>query len=348
MLSNRLAFVAVALASIAAAAGGGYLATRQNLTSSTMAASTPVATAASTSAAPSARPDALVGTAPVPTTNSVSGPAPAAPPLSKRNGTKGPSPQPLKADKAATTARNTALPAIDTWPGSQTSVAATQQDAPQLPAPAPLPEASAPAVRQDDIRPQDQPRGLEPEKAPEQTSEKQLAELVISANSVIGLQLETALTSERAHVEDRVDARVIRDVRVPGGQVAVPAGAHAIGSVMLVEQGGKFKAQARLGIRFNTLVLPDGTRLPISTETIYRLGDPPSNGSAAKIGGGAVVGTILGGILGGAKGAAVGAAAGAGGGAAATAAGNRSVVTLAVGTQMTARFLSPVTVVIEK
>ena len=73
---------------------------------------------------------------------------------------------------------------------------------------------------------------------------------------------------ESARVEDRVDARVTRDVKV-GDRVAIPAGARAIGSVMQVERGGKFKERARLGIRFHTLVLADGTRIPIATETIY-------------------------------------------------------------------------------
>ncbi len=105
---------------------------------------------------------------------------------------------------------------------------------------------------------------------------------------------------------------------------------------------------ALLAIRFHTLVLADGTRLPISTETITRLGEAPGNGSAAKIGGGAVGGAILGAILGGAKGAAIGAAAGAGGGSAAVAAGDRRSVVLQPGTPLTARITSPVTVTIEK
>ena len=113
----------------------------------------------------------------------------------------------------------------------------------------------------------------------------------------------------------------MRDVRV-GSEVAIPAGARALGSVTLVERGGKFKDRARLGIRFHTLVLADGTRLPITSETIYRNGDAPGNASAAKIGGGAVAGAILGAIIGGAKGAAIGAAAGAGGGTAAVMAGD--------------------------
>ena len=130
---------------------------------------------------------------------------------------------------------------------------------------------------------------------------------------MIGLQTENRLSSETARVEDRVEARVTRDVKV-GDRVAIPAGARALGSVMQVERGGKFKERARLGIRFHTLVLADGTRLPISTETIFREGEAPGNSSPSKVGGAAVGGAILGAILGGAKGMAIGAAAGAGAG----------------------------------
>ena len=164
---------------------------------------------------------------------------------------------------------------------------------------------------------------------------------------MIGLQTENRISSETARVEDRVEARVTRDVKV-GDRVAIPAGSRAIGSVMQVERGGKFKERARLGIRFHTLVLADGTRLPISTETIYRDGEAPGNGSAAKVGGAAVGGAILGAILGGAKGAAIGGTAGAGAGTAAVMAGDRSAATLPAGTSMTVRILSPVTVTTEK
>ena len=187
---------------------------------------------------------------------------------------------------------------------------------------------------------QDPPRAPEP---PPTTFE----ELVIARDSVIGLQTENRISSETAHVEDRVDARVTRDVRV-GERVAVPAGARAIGSVSLVERGGKFKERARLGIRFHTLVLADGTRVPINTETIFRDGDAPTTSSAQKVGGGAIGGAIIGAILGGGKGAAIGAAAGAGAGGAAVVAGGRNEAVLAPGTPVTARINQPVTVTIER
>jgi hypothetical protein len=192
--------------------------------------------------------------------------------------------------------------------------------------------------RQDDRMVAEPARPLEPQA-------RMAEELVVPADSVIGLQTETTISSDQARVEDRVDARVTRDVRV-GNKIAIPAGTRAIGSVTQVERGGKFKERAHLSVRFHTLVLADGTRVAISTDTIYRDGEAPA--SAQKIGGGAVAGTILGAIFGGAKGAAIGGAAGAGAGAAATAAGDRSAATLPAGTPVTARILSPVTVTVEQ
>lgn len=181
----------------------------------------------------------------------------------------------------------------------------------------------------------------------QEPARKTYDELVIPADSVIGLQVENTVTSERAKVEDQVRARVTRDVRVRE-QVAIPAGARAEGSVTLVERGGRLKDQARLGIRFHTLVLADGTRLPINTETIYREGDSPARESAAKIGGGAVGGAVLGAIFGGKKGAIVGSTVGAAGGGAVVAASQPSAATLPQGSTVTVRMGSPATVTVEK
>jgi hypothetical protein len=172
-------------------------------------------------------------------------------------------------------------------------------------------------------------------------------ELVVAADSVVGLEIETALSSERARVEDQVVARVTRDVRV-GDRVAIPAGSRAQGEVTLVERGGRLKDRARLGVRFTSIVLADGTRLPIETDTIYREGDAPGGESAAKIGGGAIGGAIIGGILGGAKGAAIGGAVGAGGGTAAVLASSKNAATLPAGTPVTVRVQDPVTVTVER
>lgn len=199
-----------------------------------------------------------------------------------------------------------------------------------------MPEpAAAPAIE----RPVETPRAPEP-------PAKTFTDLVVPSDSVLGLRIETALSSDRAKVEDRVEARVARDVRV-GGDMAIPAGARALGTVVVVDRGGKFKERARLGIKFQTLVLPDGSEHPISTDTIFRYGDAPGNSSAAKIGGGAVAGAILGAIMGGGKGAAIGASAGAGAGTTAVAASSPSTATFPAGAEITARILNPVTITVE-
>lgn len=172
-------------------------------------------------------------------------------------------------------------------------------------------------------------------------------ELVVAADSVIGLEIETAITSERARVEDPVVARVTRDVRV-GNRVVIPAGSRANGEVTTVDKGGRLKERARLGVRFTSIVLADGTRVPIETETILREGDSPRNESAAKIGGGAIGGAIIGGILGGGKGAAIGSIVGAGAGTGAVAAGGRNAATLPSGTPVTVRVKEPVVVTVER
>lgn len=172
-------------------------------------------------------------------------------------------------------------------------------------------------------------------------------DLVVSADSVIGLQIETAVSSERAKVEDPVKARVTRDVKV-GERVAIPAGSHAEGSVTLVEKGGRLKDRARLGIRFHSIVLSDGTRLAVNTETIYRDGESPARESATKIGASAIGGAVLGAVLGGKKGAAIGGAVGAAGGSAAVMASEPNAATVAAGSTVTVRMSAPVTVTVEK
>ena len=105
------------------------------------------------------------------------------------------------------------------------------------------------------------PPSIEPVRAPDPEPSRVIEPaapgvrgLVISEDSVVGLQVETSISSEQARVEDEVVARVTRDVRV-GDRVAIPAGARAHGEVTLVERGGRLRDRARLGIRFTSVSL---------------------------------------------------------------------------------------------
>ncbi len=334
MNPNRFALAALGFTCVAAAAGGGYLATRQNAAVQPAAAATVATTAPAPDAAKAA----------VPETEAIVGDVKPADVAAPRTASERPAAPRTSSSRQAparraetSSARTTSQPA-SAWPVSVPSGFPTETTPPQQ-----QPPNDPAAAHASDNTTTETAHAPEPPKAPE----KELEELVVTANSVIGLQLDGTITSDRASVEDRVEARVVRDVRV-GNEVAIPAGARALGSVMLVERGGKFKDRARLGIRFHTLVLADGTRLPITSETIFRNGDAPGNASAAKIGGGAVAGAILGAIVGGAKGAAIGAGAGAGGGTAAVMASDAKAATFPSGTEVTARIISPVTVTVER
>lgn len=349
MFSKSLAIGALAAGCVAAAAGGAYVAVRHNAAneSAAVAASAPVAETAVTP------PEALKTVA---ETEAAVTPPAAAAPTSEALAASTPAAEERESVKPAQkSSRPAAVAKRSTAQRVQTTPAATRPQrstAPESPTPAasrdmrePIAElpttGSSPSVvaPRSDVQPPAPVEVVPP--AP------QLEQLLVPASSVIGLRVETALSTERARLEDRVDARVTRDVMVDG-RVAIPSGARAVGSVILVERGGKMKDRARLGVRFHTLVLADGSEMPISTEAIYRDGDSPSGESARKIGGAAVGGAILGALIGGKKGAVVGGATGAAGGTAVVMAGDRNAATLPTGTIVTIRLAAPVGVEVEK
>ena len=229
------------------------------------------------------------------------------------------------ADPAPVQTARADLPAVEGW---------TRPEATE-PFPETAPEPSETAAIITNIGSIDSPA---PEPVPE------FVELEIAADSVIGLQVDTAVSTRTARVEDTVEARVTRHVLV-ADQVAVPAGTRMLGSVVLVEKGGKLRDAARLGVRFHTLVLDDGLQVPVVTETIYREGRSRGSDSIAKIGGAAVGGAILGAIFGGGRGAAIGGSIGAAGGtAAALNNGEAEPAGLPPGTRLTVRLSRPVAV----
>ena len=348
---NKLVFAGLALGCLGAAAGGGYLAARQ-------AAPVAVAAEASTPAAPDALP-AAAGTKAVAESEGVIAPEPTARPADARPAESTVAP----ADRIETPAPRRTPPAVERRPASTPSRSASTTPRREAPAETRSARTEAPAREHApaaapttsggsawEVRPSVEPEraavAAEPE-APPAPPEPELVEVQIPADSVLGLQIERTVSSETARVEDRVEARVTRDVRV-GDRVAIPAGSVVQGSVMEVERGGKVKERAKLGIRFHTVVLADGTRLAIRTDSIVREGPSPANESAAKIGGAAVGGAILGAILGGGKGAVIGGTVGAAGGTAATMAGNRNPAVLAQGSTVNVRVQQPVTVTVEK
>jgi hypothetical protein len=348
MNSKLLAFALVALAAVVAAGTGGYLAMRH-------AAPVQAPAAAPTGSAASEGPDgagvAVAETEGVvepgsPEANTVagaaaSGGAGAAEAAAVESGAAAPT---APGAPAASPVRPT-RPASSVAGGSRAAASrvAERRRTPEAPAAAHRGEEAIPPVVPVETPPA---APVAVERIPPPPA-KHFEEVVVPADAVIGVQIDRTISSEAARVEDRIEGRVTRDVRA-GGLVAIPAGSRVQGVVTLVERGGKVKERARLGVRFHTVVLADGTRVPIQTETVYREGESPAGESAAKIGGAAVGGAILGAIIGGSKGAAIGGSVGAAGGTAAVLAGGRNPATLPAGTTVTVRLAAPATVTVEK
>ena len=355
-MSSRVLAGLLVAGCLTAAGGGAYVALRQNAAATAPSTQPPPQAQTAPAAAnpvvanPTAKPvsetEAVIGDA-QPQSQSRPSPAPSATATSTAPAAHGPavSPAPARAEASRATAtpvrREPSRPATAT---RKEPPAVTTTQPPPAPAPVEQRPAPIPGPQQQPEPALEAPRAPEPPPAPPLP---QYDEVVLPTASVIGLQVDTALSSERSRPEDRVDARVTRDV-VADGHVAIPAGAKVIGSVTTVERGGKMRDRARLGVRFHTLVLADGREVPLRTETIYREGDSPTSESARKIGGAAVGGAILGAIIGGGKGAAIGAATGAGGGTAVVMAGDRNAATLAPGTVVTVRLSAPATLEVEK
>ena len=336
---NKLVFGGLVIGSLAAAGGGAYLATRQNAQATQGAA----VTSQDIAADPAATEQVVTASEGVVAPEAAAAaPKPAAPAVREtRPPAAAPAPRP-----AATAA--TAAPAPRREAPAPAPRQASARPAPPIePAPAPVASSGGsmwetrPAVQAE------VPEREAPAPEPVAPPEPEVIELVVPADAVMGLQLETTVSSERAKVEDAVEARVTRDVRV-GGRVAIPAGSLVQGTVTEVVRGGKVRERARLSIRFHTVVIGTGDRLALRTDAITREGTAPGRESAAKIGGAAIGGAILGAILGGGKGAAIGAGVGAGGGTAAVMAGDRNTVTIPAGSTVSVRIQEPVSVSVEK
>ena len=166
-------------------------------------------------------------------------------------------------------------------------------------------------------------------------------EYTVPDNAALRLEIETPISSETARVEETVTARLASAVSVDGVEV-IPAGSTVRGNVTSVEDGGKVKGRASLGLQFSTLMVRD-ERIPISARWSAQA-ESTKKQDATKIGVGAGAGAIIGGILGGKKGAATGAAVGGGAGTAMVLTSEGKPIALSKGEEITVRLANPIEV----
>ena len=161
--------------------------------------------------------------------------------------------------------------------------------------------------------------------------------LEIPSGSEIDVRLTTALTSDTAQVEDRVEATTMIDL-YSGNQLLVPAGSILSGWVTSVDRASRTDRKGSLTVEFNRLRI-NNRNYDVRAYVSQALESEGIKGETARIGAGSAVGAIIGGILGGVKGAIAGILIGGGGVIAAT---EGKDVHLPEGTVLRVRFDSPV------
>ncbi len=153
------------------------------------------------------------------------------------------------------------------------------------------------------------------------------ATYTLPANQYFRLRMNQTLNSSISRVGDRFQSTVVTPVYV-GGVEVVPAGSIIEGRVTSVSPARTRGREGQLGLQFDSLVLPDGTKHPLDgalTELqdaragrVDAENEVSGNSSEKRnigyIGGGTIGGAVLGGVIGGGKGAGIGAAIGAGAG----------------------------------
>ena len=170
-------------------------------------------------------------------------------------------------------------------------------------------------------------------------------EVTVPQGTALPLELETALSSETAHIETPVRAR-LRQAVVVDGHTAIPAGAVVTGVVTEVERAGRVKGRSRISFTFNN-VEANNVREDLKTNPLTFVGEASKGEDATKVGAGAVGGAIIGGILGGKSGAAKGAAVGGAAGTGVVLATRGKEVTLASGADLAASLAQPLTIRVE-
>jgi type IV secretion system protein VirB10 len=152
--------------------------------------------------------------------------------------------------------------------------------------------------------------------------------IVVPAGTIIPISLTNRITTKHARDGDGVYGKVAFPITI-NNKIVIPEGSHVRGKISQIRKPGKVKGKGELTLTFQTLVLPNGTTLPIYTSlggvggAGERTGEATVQGDSSKgedaktVGTTAAQGALIGVIADRGKGAGIGAGIGGAAGAAA-------------------------------
>jgi hypothetical protein len=133
-----------------------------------------------------------------------------------------------------------------------------------------------------------------------------LLRVTVPPGTRLRLALETPLSSETARAGDGFSAESTSPVRIEGIE-AVPSGVRFSGSVTEAAPARDSEGRGRMTLALDSLQLPDGSRVSLSTKPLVLRAPPTKKKDAGIVSGLAAAGAVVGGLLAG-KGGAVGGA----------------------------------------
>ena len=166
--------------------------------------------------------------------------------------------------------------------------------------------------------------------------------LIIDQGTQVTVRLLDPIDSEKNQTGDTFHA-TLNATLTSDGEEAVPAGTELTGHLVSVKSAGKFAGQSEVVLQLDSLRSGSQT-YDLQTDQYKKTGSSRGKNTAAKVAGGAVVGSIIGAIAGGGKGAAIGGAAGAGVGGGVQAASKSEQIKLPSETVLNFTLQAPITV----
>ncbi len=166
--------------------------------------------------------------------------------------------------------------------------------------------------------------------------------VTIPAGTHLAIRLVDPIDSETSQSGQVIRATLDTPLTL-NGDVVIPAGYDIQGHLGTIQSAGKFSGASLVTLDLDRLVV-NGKTYALQTNEYRKEGTGNGKRTAAKVGGGAILGAIIGGLAGGGKGAAIGTIAGAGAGTGVSAIGKGQQIKLGAETQLSFQLVAPLTV----